>query len=150
MPSMNSIKEFTICLQRCCSRSRLQGVGERLRARPVLDTHKSVIEQREFDALGGRLFRQPRMPVAIDLQLERAAGGHTQTRQAELRVHPIKVIVQALAGVRTQECLAGVLVMPGLVACVAEMICAGPSSWPRCLSTLATTSSFFMFGLLMC
>ena len=63
-----------IAIQNPVQGIRLQGIGERLRPRPVLDTDKGVVEHGEVDTFGGQLLRQPRMPVAVELQPEWAVG----------------------------------------------------------------------------
>ena len=55
------------------------------------------------------------MPIAIELQAERAPGRHAQIDQAQLGVDEVEVVMQAFAGIRPQEGAMRVLVMPGLV-----------------------------------
>ena len=55
-----------------------EGVGEGLGALPVVDAQKGVVT----DAGGGELAGQPAMPIAIELQTERAPGRHAQIDQA--------------------------------------------------------------------
>src|SRR5437588_8404627 len=55
------------------------------------------------------------MPIAIELQTERAPGRHAEIDQAQLGVDEVKVVMQAFASIRPQEGAMGVLVMPGLV-----------------------------------
>ena len=49
-----------------------QGVGEGLRALPVVDAQKGIVGKGEPDAGGGELAGKPAMPIAIELQTERA------------------------------------------------------------------------------
>ena len=55
------------------------------------------------------------MPIAIELQTERAPGRHAQIDQAQLGVDEVEVVMQAFASIRPQEGAMRVLVMPGLV-----------------------------------
>jgi hypothetical protein len=55
------------------------------------------------------------VPVEVDLQPAWQAGGNPDVTQPQLFVEEIEVIVQALAIVQSQEGLACVLVMSGLV-----------------------------------
>ncbi len=55
-----------------------EGVGEGLRALPVVDAQKGVVGKGETDAGGGELAGQPAMPIAIERQTERAPGRHAQ------------------------------------------------------------------------
>ena len=59
-----------------------EGVGEGLRALPVVDAQKGVVGKGETDAGGGELAGQPAMPIAIELQTERTPGRHAQIDQA--------------------------------------------------------------------
>ncbi len=63
-----------------------EGVGEGLRALPVVNAQKGVVGKGETDAGGGELAGQPAMPIAIELQTERAPGRHAQIDQAQLGV----------------------------------------------------------------
>src|ERR1700680_2677620 len=92
-----------------------EGVGEGLRALPVVDAQKGVVGKGETDAGGGELAGQPAMPIAIELQTERAPGRHAQIDQAQLGVDEVEVVMQAFAGIWPQEGAMRVLVMPGLV-----------------------------------
>src|SRR5580700_4836265 len=56
------------------------------------------------------------MAVAIELQPERTPGWHPQMDQSQLCIHEVEVVVQAFAAVRLEKVLAGLLVVPGLVA----------------------------------
>src|SRR5580700_6863649 len=56
------------------------------------------------------------MAVAIELQPERTPGWHPQMDQSQLCIHEVEVVVQAFAAVRLQKILAGLLVVPGLIA----------------------------------
>src|SRR6202030_3762551 len=131
-----------------------EGVGEGLRALPVVDAQKGVVGKGETDAGGGELAGQPAMPIAIELQTERAPGRHAQIDQAQLGVDEVEVVMQAFASIRPQEGAMRVLVMPGLVGVagtsIAEMICTRPGRSPRTTSTLATASSLRMWFLAMC
>jgi len=48
-----------------------EGIGEGLRARPVVDVHQGVVGQGETDLGCGELAGQPAVPVAIELEAER-------------------------------------------------------------------------------
>src|SRR5207248_147529 len=69
-----------------------EGVGEGLRALPVVDAQKGVVGKDETDAGGGELAGQPAMPIAIELQTERAPGRHAQIDQAQLGVDEVEVV----------------------------------------------------------
>jgi hypothetical protein len=92
-----------------------EGVSEGLRALPVVDAQKGVVGKGETDAGGGELAGQPAMPIAIELQTERAPGRHAQIDQAQLGVDEVEILMQAFASIRPQEGAMRVLVMPGLV-----------------------------------
>src|SRR5690349_9208379 len=129
-----------------------EGVGEGLRAFPVVDAQKGVVGKGETDAGGGELAGQPAMPIAIELQTERAPGRHAQIDQAQLGVDEVEVVMQAFAGIRPQGGAMRVLVVPGLVGVAGfhrrdDM----HQGWsPRTTSTLATTSSLRMWFLAIC
>ena len=55
------------------------------------------------------------MPVAIELQAERAPGRHAQIDQPQLGINEIEVVMQAFAGVRPQEGAMRLLIVPRLV-----------------------------------
>ena len=76
---------------------------------------KGVVGKGETDAGVGELAGQPAMPIAIELQTERAPGRHAQIDQAQLGVDEVEVVMQAFASIRPQEGAMGLLVMPGLV-----------------------------------
>ena len=92
-----------------------EGVGEGLRALPVVDAQKGIVGKGETDAGGSELAGQPAMPIAIELQTERAPGRHAQIDQAQLGVDEVEVVMQAFASIRPQEGAMRLLVMPGLV-----------------------------------
>ena len=98
-----------IPIQRAGALVRRQCVGQSLGKRPVVDEAQGVA-----DALRGRLARQPAMAVAVELQAERRPGRHAQVDQPECSVLKAE-IVQALAAVRPDEGLVGLLVVPGFV-----------------------------------
>ena len=77
-----------------------EGVGEGLRALPVVDAQKGVVGKGETDAGGGELASQPAMAIAIELQTERAPGRHAQIDQTQLGINEVEVVMQAFAGVR--------------------------------------------------
>ena len=94
-----------------------EGIGEGLRARPVVDAQEGVVGKGETDPGRGELASQPAMSVAIELETERAPSRHPQIDQAQLGVHEVEVVVQAFAGIRPQEGAMRVLVMPGACRC---------------------------------
>ena len=49
-----------------------EGVGEGLRALPAVDAQKGIVGKGEADAGGGELAGQAAVPIAIELQTERA------------------------------------------------------------------------------
>ena len=53
-----------------------ENIGEDLRALPVIDAQEGVVGRSEADPGGGELAGQPAMPVAIELEAERAPGRH--------------------------------------------------------------------------
>ncbi len=93
-----------------------EAIGEGLRPLPVIDAQKGVVGKGEADPSGGKLAGQPAMPVAIELEAERAPGWHPQIDQAQLGVDEVEVIMQAFAAIRPQVGAMGLLVVPGLVA----------------------------------
>src|SRR5258707_7197445 len=52
---------------------------------------KGVVGKGETDAGGGELAGQPAMPIAIELQTERAPGRHPQIDQAQLGVDEVEI-----------------------------------------------------------
>ena len=92
-----------------------QGVGQLLRAAPVVNVHEGVIGHGVADTLRRQLARQPAMTIAVELQAERRPGRHAQIDQPELRVLEVEVVVQALAAVPPDEGLVGSFVVPRLV-----------------------------------
>ena len=62
-----------------------EGVGEGLRALPVVDAQKGVVGKGESDAGDGELAGQPAMAIAIELQTERAPGRHAPDRSGPAR-----------------------------------------------------------------
>ena len=93
----------------------LQAVGDLLRALPVGDIHERIVDQLEVDLALSQQAGQPAVPVEIDLQPARQPGRHPHVAQPQVFVDEIEVVVQALAVVRQQIGLAGVLVVPRLV-----------------------------------
>ena len=67
-----------------------EGVGEGLRALPVVNAQKGVVGKGETDTGGGELAGQPAMSIAIELQTERAPGRHAQIDQAQLGVDEVE------------------------------------------------------------
>jgi len=91
-------------------------VGEGLRARPVVDTHKGIVGEGKADPGGSELASQPTMAIAIELQAKGTPGWYPQVDQAELGVDEVEVVMQAFAGIRPQEGAMRAFVVPGLVA----------------------------------
>src|ERR1700719_3797156 len=83
---------------------------------PVGDPQKGVVGGDKLDPRSAELARQPGMAVAIELQPEWTPGWHPQMDQSQLCIHEVEVVVQAFAAVRLEKALAGLLVVPGLVA----------------------------------
>ena len=104
-----------IPIQRAVQLVGRQCVGQSLGKRPVVDVHKRIVGHGVADALRGQLARQPAMAVAVELQAERRPGRHAQVDQPERGVLKVEIIVQALAAVRPDEGLVGLLVVPGFV-----------------------------------
>ena len=90
-------------------------VGQGLRALPVVNAQKGVVDKLEADPSGSELAGQPAMSVAIELQAERTPSRHAHIDQAQLGVDEVEVIVQAFTGSRAQESAMGLFAMPGLV-----------------------------------
>ena len=68
-------------------------IGEGLRPLPVIDVQKGVVDEGEGNPGGGELARQPAMPVAIELEAERAPSRYAQIDQPQLSVNEVEVIV---------------------------------------------------------
>src|SRR5262249_742964 len=88
--------------------------GQGLRALPVVNAQKGVVDKLEADPSGSELAGQPAMSVAIELQAERTPSRHAHIDQAQLGVDEVEVIVQAFTGSRAQESAMGLFAMPGL------------------------------------
>ena len=93
----------------------LQSVGDLLSAPPVGDFHESIVDQPEVDLAPAQQAGQPIVPVEVDLQTARQPCRYSHVAQPQLFVDEIEIVVQALAVVRQQVGLAGVLVVPRLV-----------------------------------
>src|SRR5579883_647041 len=94
----------------------LEGVGELLRALPVLDAYEGVVREGSLDALGFELSGQPAVAIAVKLQPKGTPGRYPQIAQPHHRVHEVEIVVQAFARVGLEEGLVAGLVVPGLVA----------------------------------
>ena len=92
-----------------------EGVGHGLGTRPIVDPHEGVVGHGVADAVGGQLAGQPVVAVAVELQAERRPGRDAQIDQAQLGIHEIEIVVQALAAVRPDEGLVRLLVVPGFI-----------------------------------
>ena len=142
-----------IPIQRAVQLVRRQCVGQSLGKRPVVDVHERIVGHGVADALRGQLARQPAMAVAVELQAERRPGRHAQVDQSECGVLKVEIIVQALAAVRPDEGLVGLLVVPGFVRVAGfhrRDDVHRPGRSPRWRSTRATTSSLRICGLARC
>ena len=90
-------------------------VGDALRPLPVRNVAEGVVSHSIVDAQLAQLACQPVVPVEADLQPARQPRRHTHMAQAQFLVHEVEVVMQALAVIRHQVRLAGLLVVPRLV-----------------------------------
>ena len=93
-----------------------EAIGEGLLARPVADVQEGVLVKGETDPGGGELAGRPAVPVAIELEAERAPSRHPQIDQTQLGIDEVEVIMQAFAAIWPQGGAMRLLVVPGLVA----------------------------------
>ena len=82
---------------------------------PVGDVAEGVVSHSIVDAQLAQLACQPVMAVEVDLQPARQPRRHTHMAQPQILVHEVEVVMQALAVIRYQIRLAGLLVVPRLV-----------------------------------
>jgi hypothetical protein len=90
-------------------------VGNALRSLPVRNVAERIVSHSIVDAQFAQLACQPVMSVEADLQPARQPRGHTHMAQAQILVHEVEIVMQTLAVIWYQKCLAGLLVVPWLV-----------------------------------
>jgi hypothetical protein len=90
-------------------------VGDALRPLPVRDVAEGVVSHSIVDAQLTQLACQPVVAIEADLQPARQPRRHTHMAQAQILVHEVEVVMQALAVIRNQKRLACLLVVPWLV-----------------------------------
>ena len=92
----------------------LEGFGQCLSFREILDLDKSVLHQTIGHPLLGEQGGQWVMSVEIELQTEGSPSRHPQITQPQILKNEVKIVVDALGFRPSEEGLARLLVMPGL------------------------------------
>jgi hypothetical protein len=87
----------------CCARSQ------------SVDTDERIVRHRVVDTCRCQRVCQPTVAIAVELQPEWTPRRHAQVDQSEGFVHPVEVVVQALARGMAQKGLVTLLVVPGFV-----------------------------------
>jgi len=82
----------------------------------VGDPAEGVVQDSIRDLALAQLSGQIAVAIAVDLEPEWTPSRHPHVAQPQLLVDEIDVVVQALAIVRLQVCLVGLLAVPRLVA----------------------------------
>src|SRR3982750_4564392 len=94
---------------------RFPSVGDPLCPWPARDMKKGVVGHSIIDTRLAQLTRQPVMAVAANLQTAGQPGRNAYVTEAQIFIHKVEVVMQALAVIRNQIRLACLLVVPGLV-----------------------------------
>jgi hypothetical protein len=94
---------------------RFPPVGDALRPLPVPDVREGIVRHSIIDAHLAQLPRQPVMAVEANLQPAGQPGRHPDVTEPQVSVQEVEVVMQALAVIRNQIRLAGLLIVPWLV-----------------------------------
>jgi hypothetical protein len=96
-------------------RVRRKGVRELLSPLPIGDTDEGIVRHRVVDTCRCQRVCQPTVAIAVALQPEGTPRGHAQVDEPEGFVHPVEIVVQALARGVAQKGLMTWFVVPGFV-----------------------------------
>ena len=90
-------------------------VGDALRPLPVRNMAERIVRHSIVDAQLAQLASQPVMAVEADLQPAGEPCRHPHMAQAQILVYEIEIVMQTLAIIWNQKCLARLFVVPWLV-----------------------------------